>query len=67
MKNDEKIKEIENFLKIAFCIDGECKFRSFDFIISKDSNEINQSSTFILTDSKRGTFLISMSPDYKKQ
>jgi len=65
MENDAKIKEIENFLKAAFCIDGECKFKSFDVVVSKDSGEINQASTFVLTDSKRGSFLISMSPEYK--
>jgi hypothetical protein len=66
MTHEDRIKNLEKFLKDAFCIDGECKYRSTDVILSKDTSEINQDTTFVLTDSKRGSFLISMSPEYKK-
>ena len=59
MSDKEKIKDIEDFLKKAFCIDGECKFKGFDVLISDDGQN-KKASTFKLTDSEKGDFHVSL-------
>tara|TARA_B100000768_G_C11248927_1_gene363141 strand:+ start:449 stop:646 length:198 start_codon:yes stop_codon:yes gene_type:complete len=59
MTTEEQIKDLENFLKEAFCIDGECKKKGFDQLISKNG-EHRETLTFKLNDSKRGVFLVSI-------
>lgn len=54
-----KIRELESFLKEAFCIDGSCAFIQFVEIESILPNV--ESMLFTLTDSKRGRFYITMS------
>jgi hypothetical protein len=58
-KTDEEMtQEMAKFLKMAFCIDGECSFISLDKI-NVNEVEIIQ-STFLLTDSRRGEFYSSI-------
>jgi hypothetical protein len=49
MTTDEKIKNIENFLKNAWCINGECTFQAFDNLLSRDGTQI-PTMTFLLKD-----------------
>jgi hypothetical protein len=53
----DKVKELEQFLKMAFCVDGDCKFMQFD----EFKNSTEKIMTFKLTDSKRGIFKVSLS------
>ena len=55
LSEQEKIKLLEDFLSMAFCIDGEAKFDKFLKIDKRDSMQ------FKLTDEKRGIFYVSMS------
>lgn len=59
MTTEERIKDLENFLKEAFCIDGDCTKKGFDKLISKNG-EHRSTLTFKLNDSKRGDFLVSI-------
>jgi uncharacterized protein YktB (UPF0637 family) len=59
MTTEERIKELQNFLKEAFCIDGDCTKKGFDQLVSKNG-ENRQTLTFKLNDSKRGEFLVSI-------
>lgn len=43
----EKIKEMEAFLKEAFCISGECKFKSFATIINNKEEEVVDSNSML--------------------
>lgn len=59
MKTDqEKIETIENFLKEAFCIDGECEFQSDAKV--KTEYKTDDAILFSLHDSKRGLFKIAL-------
>lgn len=56
MTDSEKIYKMECFLKLSFCIDGECK--SIGFVKTTDGNSL---LGFELTDSKRGLFRVYLS------
>lgn len=55
-----KLEDIEHFLKTAFCIDGDCKFKESVSIISPNGT-VSTGQKFELTDSNRGVFYITMS------
>ena len=57
----QKIKEIEIFLKEAFCVDGECNYKKFDTLVSQKDGITEKVMTFILTDTERGTFKVCLS------
>ncbi len=61
---EKQLDDMEKFLKEAFCIDGECKYYNQTAVITiKPIEKIGAaptSMTFKLTDSKRGTFYITM-------
>ena len=59
MTTEKQIKDLQNFLKEAFCIDGDCTKKGFDQLISKNG-EHRETLTFKLNDSKRGEFLVSI-------
>jgi hypothetical protein len=55
----QQTKKMEKFLKEAFCIDGEC-----DYIEDVKVNSALKticSAMFVLTDSKRGVFYVTIS------
>lgn len=52
-------KATADFLKIAFCIDGECTFEKFESIRTEQGRELGQ--VFKLTDSTRGVFHVTIS------
>ena len=54
-----RVREIEAFLKEAFCIDGECAF--IEFVEVKSILPTVNSMLFSLGDSKRGRFYITVS------
>lgn len=56
-KDKIRLNEIENFLKESWCIDGSAKFNGFDKL-AKTNVDV---TTFELTDSVRGKFLVSIS------
>lgn len=57
---EEQNKKIEDFLKLAMCIDGEAKYaKKVDGILSADGKKL-YGALYKLTDSIRGTFYISM-------
>ena len=51
--------ELESFLKEAFCIDGEAKFKGTAMVLF--DGESSSAGVFELTDSKRGIFTVTMS------
>ncbi len=57
MNEEEKnqTREVESFLKEAFCIDGSCNY--IEDVKIKTTN----SAMFCLTDSKRGRFYVTIS------
>jgi hypothetical protein len=58
-----KEKNNENtmwFLKEAFCIDGEVKLIGKS-VVNTGNGNLDSSLTYELTDSKRGTFFITLS------
>jgi hypothetical protein len=56
-KDKIRLNEIGNFLKDSWCIDGSAKFNGFDKL-SKANLDV---TTFELTDSVRGKFLVCIS------
>jgi hypothetical protein len=58
-KNSNEAKQLEHFLATAFCIDGTCEIHK-EVLIVTEGKEM-KSVMFKLTDSKRGTFYITMS------
>lgn len=40
------IEKAENFLKEAFCIDGICKYKQLDTLVSKDDGTSEVVGTF---------------------
>lgn len=56
-KDKIRLNEIENFLKESWCIDGSAKFNGFDKL-AKANVDV---TSFELTDSVRGKFLVSIS------
>jgi len=56
MTKEEKTAQ---FLKEAWCIDGECKFESLCVI--EANKKVSPGMTYVLNDSKRGQFRITMS------
>jgi len=61
MTDIERIKDLENFLKEAFCIDGNCNYKQFDTLISQKDGTSEKVMTFIMTDTKRGKFKVCLS------
>ena len=60
MTTQDEIKGLEEFLKLAFCIDGDCKFTQFDLLVSQKKGTSDKVMTFILNDSKRGKFKVAL-------
>lgn len=56
---EQKIKDLENFLKNAFNTDGKCTYKGGGRIVSENGNSI-ESITFILEDSRNGRMIISL-------
>ena len=55
-----KSEQVEQFLAMAMCIDGEAKWtKKLDGTISADGEKLH-GGLYKLTDSKRGTFYIAM-------
>jgi len=52
----QKIKETENFLKEAFCIDGKCSYIEDVRINSALKNTVGM--LYILNDTNRGMFFV---------
>jgi hypothetical protein len=52
----DEIKELEEYIAMAFCIDGECKYRTMTELVNGD----DVGATFELSDSKRGKFAITI-------
>ena len=61
MSDEERILKLENFLKEAFCIDGNCKYKQFDTLISQKDGTSEKVMTFVLEDTKRGKFKVCLS------
>lgn len=61
MTDKERIKGLENFLKEAFCIDGDCDYKQFDTLISQKEGTSEKVMTFTLNDTKRGKFKVCLS------
>ncbi len=61
MKTEEKeqTKKMENFLKQAFCIDGDCDY--IEDVTVNSSLKTTASAMFALGDSKRGMFYVTIS------
>ena len=59
-EDEQKIADIEKFLKASFCLDGECKHTQFDTVLDGNTKTAQTAAGFSLTDSKRGTFKIWM-------
>lgn len=62
LKADKEFQKIPEFLKGAFCIDGDCKFIT-DMIVIEALQKCTM-AFFKLTDSKRGDFYIGI---YREQ
>jgi len=54
----KKIKEMESFIKSAFCIDGDCNYIETVDVISTLCRTTG--SHFVVTDSKRGRFYVTI-------
>ena len=59
MEDLKQINDLQIFLKSALCIDGECKF--LELVKVESSFNVKESMLFLLTDSKRGLFYITLS------
>jgi hypothetical protein len=59
---EEKIKDIEEFLKEAFCVDGECKKDQQCSVLAQDGKHTT-TPLFKITDNKRGTFYVAIVSD----
>jgi hypothetical protein len=55
----EQIREMAEFLKKAFCIDGDCDY--IEDVTVESSLKTTHSSMFALGDSKRGMFYVTIS------
>lgn len=58
-KDKKKIKEMETFLKAAFCIDGDCAY--IENVKVTSSLKTTTSMLFSLCDTKKGVFYVSIS------
>lgn len=55
----QQTAKLENFLKEAFCIDGECSY--IEDVKVNSTLTTTSSAMFVLTDSKRGRFYVTLS------
>ena len=60
MTTKKQIKELEEFLKLAFYIDGKCEYQQIDLLVSQEKGTSDKVMTFILNDSKRGRFKVAL-------
>lgn len=56
-----EVDKMQKFLKKAFCIDGDCTFKSIDKLEHTNKEVV----VFSLQDSKRGEFYICIGKDLK--
>ena len=61
MTDEQRILKLENFLKEVFRIDGDCKYKQFDTLVSLKEGTSEKVLTFILDDTKRGKFKVCLS------
>lgn len=59
MEEQQQIKEMEMFLKKAFCIDGDCDY--IEDVKVSSTLKTTVSAMFALGDSKRGMFYVTIS------
>lgn len=58
-KEKQQIKEIEVFLKEAFCIDGDCNY--IEEVKVNSTLKTTYAMLFALGDTKRGNFYVTIS------